>query len=104
MTERPVLEPGEIVWIAHDNGTLFGAGTTALSEDEDTAVILACGGSRHREWVGKALRIVEAWARDAGALRLTMRGRRGWARYLAGWDATGSEDGQTIFEKDLTGE
>ena len=101
--EDEVLSPGEIVWIAYDGPTLFGAGTTALAEDERTAVIVACGGHRHREWVHEALRIVEAWARDAGASRLTMRGRRGWARYVRalGWDATGTEGNKQIYEKDL---
>lgn len=94
-----VLDPNELVWIAYEGTTLFGAGTTALYDDE--AVILACGGFRHREWVKQAEGVVSAWARDCGAKKLTMRGRKGWARYFAGWDCSQGDDGRWIFAKDL---
>ena len=87
----PVDPFDEMVWIAFDEKTLFGAGTTLLYDTH--AEIRLCGGFRHREWVWEALRIVEAWARDAGASRLTMRGRKGWGRYMRpfGWGV--SRDG-----------
>jgi len=95
--------PGELVWIAHEDGIVFGAGTAAPVDDH-TAAILACGGTRHREWVEQAQAAVSAWARMNGATKLTMRGRKGWGRSLRpfGWAACGTEDGQTIFEKDLS--
>ena len=97
-----VRDEGELVWIAFEGQTVFAAGTTAIWDDGEAEIRL-CAGVRHREWVCEALRIVEAWARDAGASRLTMRGRRGWLRYVRrfGWDATGIEDGKQIFEKAL---
>ena len=95
--------PGEdeLVWIAFDGPTLFGAGTTVLY-DSGEASILACGGFQHRKWVAQAERLVSAWARDCGATKLTMRGRRGWARYFRalGWDASKIGD-EWIYEKEL---
>lgn len=99
--EGEVLGRNELVWVAIDGPTIIGVGTTAIDSD-GTAEILACGGVRHREWVSEALLTVEAWARDAGASRLVLRGRRGWQRYCAGWDSSTTDD-EYIFEKDLTG-
>ena len=96
-----MLERNELVWVAIDNNIIVGAGTTVLLTD-GTAEILACGGVRHREWVKQAEAVVSAWARDCGATKLTMRGRRGWARYFAGWDRSQDDDGNWIYEKDLT--
>lgn len=97
----PAYEPGELVWIAFDGPVMFGAGTTALFGD--VAEIRACGGHLHKEWVEQAEAAVSAWARQH-ATKLTMRGRKGWARYLRafGWALLGEdEDGLTIFEKVL---
>lgn len=98
----PVLSDGDLVWIAYEGDTVFGAGTTLLWDDGD-AEILLCGGSRHREWVAQAEAAVSAWARDCGAKRLTMRGRKGWARYFRafGWVASPADDGKTLYEKEL---
>lgn len=103
LDDSDVLEPGELVWIAFDGPTIFGAGTTAQIDDT-TAAILTVGGTRHREWVEQAEAAVSAWARANGATKLIMRGRRGWARYFRafGWVASQS-DGRWIYEKDLRG-
>jgi hypothetical protein len=99
-----VIDTNELVWIAYEGTTLFGVGTTALREGDEEAVILACGGFKHRLWIEQALGVVSAWARDCGAKKLTMRGRKGWARYFRafGW-AVSNADGETVYEKDLTG-
>lgn len=97
----PVV-PNELVWIAFDGQTLFGAGTTILYENGEAQIRL-CGGHRHREWVEQAEGVVSAWARDCGAAKLTMQGRKGWARYFRafGWVVLGTEDGKHLYEKAL---
>lgn len=99
----PVRDDDEFVWVAFEGQTIFAAGTTLLWNDGEAEIRL-CGGTRFREWVSEALEAVEAWARQCGAQKLTMRGRRGWARFIAGWDCHGQDhDGLWIYEKDLSG-
>ena len=101
--EIPVRDDDELVWIAFEDTVLFGAATTILYDDGEAEIRLA-GGRHVARWID-GLNILESWARDAGASRLAMRGRRGWLRLVRrfGWDAVGIEDGRTIYEKDLTG-
>jgi len=97
----PVRDDDEFVWIAFEGTVLFGAGTTLLWDDGEAEIRL-CGGARHKEWVRQALSVVEAWARQCKARKLTMRGRKGWARYLD-WTNLGKDhDGLTIYEKELS--
>jgi hypothetical protein len=100
--EIPVFGPGECVWIAFDGPTVFAAATTLLWDDGEAELRLA-GGYRHREWVGELDATITAWAKSAGASRITMRGRRGWERYARrfGWVRTGTEDGRVLYEKRL---
>lgn len=96
----PVDPADELVWIAFDEGTLFGAGTTLLYDTH--AEIRLCGGFRHREWVNEAERLVTLWASDCGARKITMRGRMGWARYFSGLGWAVSKDGDKWhYSKDL---
>jgi len=97
----PVDPEDELVWIAYDGSTLFGAGTTILYQD--SAEIRLCGGFRHREWVNEAERLVTLWARTCGARKMTMKGRKGWARYFSGlgWGVSPSDDGTFFYQKDL---
>jgi hypothetical protein len=94
----PVEHPDQVVWIAHENGTVFAAATTLLFTDQ-TAELRLAGGYRHRDWVPQLSETVSAWAKDAGAKKLTMKGRKGWGRYASatGWVAL---DG-TSYEKEL---
>jgi hypothetical protein len=103
VTDGEILDPGELVWIAIDGTTIIGAGTTAQIDDT-TAAILTVGGTRHRDWIEQAEAAVSAWAQSNGATKLTMRGRKGWARYFRafGWAVTGTENGQTVYEKELS--
>jgi hypothetical protein len=101
--DAPIFCDDELLWIAHEGGVVFAAGTTLLWNDGEAEIRL-CGGARHREWVTEALRVVESWARAAGAVKLTMRGRKGWARYCRafGWALSGTdEENRTMFEKEL---
>lgn len=94
------------MWIAFEGPTVFAAATTILWDDGEAELRLA-GGCRHKEWVRPLDETVSAWAKSAGADRLTMRGRKGWARYARelGWVALGelAEDGRTgrIYQKEL---
>lgn len=99
----PVRDEDELVWIAFDGPTIFAAATTVLWADGEAELRLA-GGARHREWARPLSETVSAWAKNAGAHRITGRGRKGWARYARafGWVATGQdEDGRMIFEREL---
>lgn len=99
---REVLHPADVVWIAFEGPTLFAAATSRLFDD-GTAQLRLAGGCRHKEWAEQLSDTVSAWAKAAGANRLTGRGRKGWARYARafGWDASGADDGRLLFEKDL---
>jgi hypothetical protein len=96
----PIIEDNELVWIAFEERTLFAAGTIALKSDG--AWLLAVGGYEHKRWLRQALDVAASWARDCGAGKLLMRGRRGWARALvrAGWDASREGD-NWLYSKDL---
>jgi len=96
----PIDPSDELIWIAFENDTLFGAGTTLLYDDH--AEIRLCGGFNHREWVNEAERLVTLWAKDCGARKITMRGRKGWTRYFTrlGWDVSPDDD-VWLFEKAL---
>ena len=100
--EIPIRDSDEFVWIAFEGTALFAAGTTLLWDDGEAEIRL-CGGHRHKDWVHEALALVEAWARRCDAKRLTMRGRKGWGRYVRpfGWVSLGIEDGRTLYEKAL---
>lgn len=98
----PVDDPGQLIWIAHEDGTVFAAATSLLWDDGEAELRLA-GGCRHREWAGLLSEVVSAWAKAAGAEKLIGRGRKGWARYAraCGWVVLGTEGEDTIYEKVL---
>ena len=85
------------VWIA-----VF-RGARVLCWDDGEATILLGAGTRLKDWMEPMEAVVSAWARDCGAERLTLRGRRGWERFAQrfGWGLRGEEDGRMIFEKEL---
>lgn len=97
-----VSHPNMVVWIAHENGTVFAAATTLLYDNGNAELRLA-GGYRHREWAEQLSGTVSAWAKSAGAKKLIGRGRKGWARYAraCGWVALGTDGEDTIYEKEL---
>lgn len=101
--DAPVRCDDELVWIIYDGPVLYAAATTLLWDDGEAELRLA-GGHRHKEWAGLLSETVSAWAKSAGAKKLTGRGRRGWSRYARelGWSRLGEdEDGRLIFEKEL---
>ncbi len=98
------FEPGrDWVWIIYDGSTLYGVAVTRLWAGDEAELRLA-GGYRFKDWIGLLDKAVSDWARQGGAHKLTMRGRRGWARFAKrfGWIALGSDDaGRAMFEKEL---
>lgn len=98
------FEPGvDWLWIAFEGPTVFAAAVTRFYEDGDAELRMAAG-TRLNDWVGLLDAAVSAWARDGGAHKLIMRGRKGWERFSDrfGWVATGNDEGgRTMFEKEL---
>lgn len=93
----------DVVWIAFEGPTIWGAATTRLKADETEAELLCVSGARFREWIGPMEAEICAWGRLCGAERIVSRGRMGWARLSRafGWAATGRTDGQQVFTKEL---
>lgn len=102
-SDGDVFDPAiDVVWIAYEGPTLWGACTTRLRTD-GVARLRLMGGRRFKEWMGELDRIVTAWARDCGAPMIVMTGRKGWSRFADtyGWTVTGTDDGKINFEKQL---
>lgn len=102
MADEEVVDPVDIVWVAYEGPTIFGVATSRPEGDE--ARLRLAAGTRFREWMGLLDAEVSAWARMNGARRLTMRGRKGWARFARafGWVALScDEDGRMTFAKEL---
>lgn len=97
------VDPDELIWIAHEDGVIFAAASTLLWGDGEAELRLA-GGTRFRDWMGLLDEAVSGWAKAGGANRLTMRGRKGWARFARafGWVVLDrDEDGRQLYEKVL---
>ena len=97
-----VFEDGDLVWVAFEGPTIFAAAVTRLLGDE--AELRIAAGTRFKEWIGLLDASVSAWARDCGADKLIMRGRKGWMRFADrfGWAVLGDDHkGRMMFEKDL---
>jgi hypothetical protein len=97
-----VFEPDDLVWIAIDGRSIIGAATTRLVEGNEVEV-KHIAGSRFSEWGDELDDMLTEWAKACGAKRMVSRGRQGWARVSRkwGWHVSGSEDGLTLYEKDL---
>ncbi len=96
-------EPGDWVWIIYQGPLLAAAAVTRIWPGDEAELRLA-GGCRSNDWMGLLDGTVSDWARSGGAHKLTMRGRKGWARFAArfGWVALGTDDdGLTIYAKEL---
>ena len=82
---------------------MFGVATTILWDDGEAELRLG-GGARLSEWIEPMQDTLSEWARTAGADRLTILGRKGWARFAKrfGWVALGTDgEGRFIFKKGL---
>lgn len=56
-------------------------------------------GTRWREWAHEADEIIPRVAKELGATRCRIWGRKGWARVFPHWQQMGIEDGMTILER-----
>lgn len=95
-------EPGDMVWLATENGTVFAAMTTRFANG--VAEIRCVGGTRLRDWLPAWANVFEDWARACGADWLECRGRKGWGRFAErfGWRFSHTDqDGLPVFEKEL---
>lgn len=93
----------DVLWLAVDDGIVWGAATTRLMEDGSAELRLVAG-ARFREWIGPMDALIEQWARKCGAHTLATRGRAGWARFAErhGWESVSTDDENKInFEKRL---
>jgi hypothetical protein len=77
----PLLDDHELVWLVTEDRCIVAAATTRLTDDG--AEIVLCGG-RGLYWAKPLAAKICAWAKDEGASRVRIGGRRGWARVL-GW-------------------
>lgn len=99
---EPYDEAVDVLWIAFEGPTIWGAATTRLKADETEAELLCVAGNRFREWIGPMEAEICAWARLCGAKRINSRGRLGWVRLARtfGWASSGN-DGKPLFFKEL---
>lgn len=103
--KRGGIEPwadGDLLWIAIDDGLVIGAATTRLIED-GRAELKNVAGVKSRLWRGLLEEQICEWARCHAAPAIIARGRKGWAPIVEkmGWLRVGSEDGLTLYEKEL---
>lgn len=89
----------ELCWVVVEGNHLMAACTTRLTEDDEAEIIL-CGGIRADLWARDLSEIICQWARDEGAEKVLITGRRGWSRLLD-WVETGREGSFVRLERDL---
>lgn len=84
------------LWIIFDNTNAVGALVTEC--EGESAWVALIGGSGALRGVKNNIELIETWARDQGAKRMQMAGRKGWIRVLRhyGYQADG-----TTVQKEL---
>lgn len=72
-----------LLWIVWDGEALIGAVATKITSVPRRKIcnIVACGGTRVREWI-KLVAEIERYARAEGCDAVRLTGRRGWKRIL----------------------
>lgn len=97
--ERDVLEPLEAVWAVYDP-ELIGCATACLKADNIGEVPLV-GGTEFRRWIAFLDKKIGDWMRDEGMTAMRAFGRKGWLRFLAGWQSIELDDGSMAYERAL---
>jgi hypothetical protein len=88
-----------LLWVYAVGGDIVAALVTALVPKPSglACKLMVCGGGAMEDWLVRGHRQIEAYARAEGCDRLTMEGRRGWARLLPGYDVK-----RVVLEKRLS--
>jgi len=83
--ERDVLAGDQILWLALSDH-IEAAATTHLikTRGKPVLVITACAGDHRERWM-PLLASIEKYAKDEGASRVRIYGRKGWSRALTGY-------------------
>lgn len=98
----PILEAGELVWTAEDEGEVVGAATARLTTAKIGEVVLV-GGIERKRWIEGLDSLLTQWFGLEGMTAMRAFGRKGWKRELEamGWRVIGEEQGVTAYEKVL---
>lgn len=83
--EYDVLSGDQLLWLAISDH-IEAAATTHLikARGKPVLIITACSGAQRERWLPLFARI-EKYAKDEGASRIRIYGRRGWERALVGY-------------------
>lgn len=83
--EREVLSGDQLLWLAVSDH-IEAAATTHLikTRGKPVLVVTACSGYQRERWLPLFARI-EKYAKDEGASRVRIYGRKGWERVLDGY-------------------
>lgn len=94
--EQQVLSGDQLLWLAISDH-IEAAATTHLikTSGKPVLIVTACSGLQRERWLPLFSRI-EKYAKDEGASRVRIFGRRGWERVLTGYHAA-----YVILEKEL---
>lgn len=95
--EKQVLSGDQLLWLAISDH-IEAAATTHLikTSGKPVLIVTACSGHQRERWLPLFARI-EKYAKDEGASRVRIYGRKGWERALNGYRAE-----YVILEKELT--
>ena len=85
------------LWAAELDGAVKAVAVTDIVDYPlaRCARVFACTGEDRNRWLGH-LATIEAWAREAGCVRIESWARPGWERILKDWKKT-----HVLLEKDL---
>jgi hypothetical protein len=84
--ESDVLSGRQLLWLALLDCQILAAATTHLIRPREykVCVLTACAGHHRETWLPLKERI-EQYARDEGAKKMQLFGRKGWERVLDGY-------------------
>lgn len=82
--EDDIRGGGAVMWIVHVEDTLVAAITTCVVKhpQRNTLKIEFMGGTRMKQWMGKAIKVLSDLAEKAGLGALEADGRKGFEKYV----------------------
>ena len=95
--ESALFTGSQLLWMAVSEGHIEAAVTTQLVKagDVKACIIVACSGEESGRWL-HLIGGIEKYAKDEGASRVRIYGRKGWERVLDGYRVE-----HVIMEKNL---